>query len=40
MRLMIANANLIVTASDGDLLVGIARSMSDFGYVTYLSDLA
>ena len=40
MRLMIANANLIVTAWEGDLLVGIARSMSDFTYATYLSDLA
>ena len=28
------------TAWDGDLLVGIARSMSDWVYATYLSDLA
>jgi predicted N-acetyltransferase YhbS len=40
MRLMLANANLVVTAWDSDLLVGIARSMSDFSYATYLSDLA
>src|SRR5262245_27792319 len=40
MSLMLANANLIVTAWDGELLVGIARSMSDFSYATYLSDLA
>ena len=40
MRLMLQNANLVVTAWDGDLLVGIARSMSDFCYATYLSDLA
>jgi predicted N-acetyltransferase YhbS len=40
MRLMLANANLVVTAWDGDLLVGIARSLSDFSYATYLSDLA
>src|SRR6185436_1345481 len=40
MRLMIANANLIVTSWEGNLLVGIARSMSDFSYATYLSDLA
>lgn len=40
MRLMVANANLVVTAWDGELLVGIARSVSDFSYVTYLSDLA
>src|SRR5580765_1480974 len=40
MRLMLANANLVVTAWDGELLVGIARSLSDFSYATYLSDLA
>ncbi len=40
MREMLANANLVVTAWDGDLLVGIARSLSDFSYATYLSDLA
>ena len=40
MRLMLANANLVVTAWDGGLLVGIARSVSDFSYATYLSDLA
>ena len=37
---MLRNANLVVTAWDGDVLVGIARSVSDFSYVTYLSDLA
>jgi len=40
MRLMLANANLVVTAWEGELLVGIARSVSDFSYATYLSDLA
>jgi len=40
MRCMLQNANLTVTAWDGDLLVGIARSLSDFSYATYLSDLA
>jgi GNAT superfamily N-acetyltransferase len=40
MALMLHNANLVVTAWDGDLLVGIARSLSDFSYATYLSDLA
>ncbi|HEU6447040.1 MAG TPA: GNAT family N-acetyltransferase [Verrucomicrobiae bacterium] len=40
MKLMLQNANLVVTAWDGDLLVGIARSVSDFCYATYLSDLA
>jgi predicted N-acetyltransferase YhbS len=40
MAAMLRHANLIVTAWDGDLLVGIARSLSDFVYCTYLSDLA
>ena len=39
MAAMIANANLVITAWDGDLLVGIARSLSDFSCVTYLLDL-
>jgi GNAT superfamily N-acetyltransferase len=37
---MLANANLIVTAWDGDTLVGISRSLTDFVYATYLADLA
>jgi predicted N-acetyltransferase YhbS len=37
---MLRHANLVITAWDGDLLVGIARSFTDFSYVTYLSDLA
>lgn len=40
MRQMLERANLVVTAWDGDQLVGIARSLSDFAYCTYLSDLA
>jgi predicted N-acetyltransferase YhbS len=40
MAAMLHNANLVVTAWDADLLVGIARSVSDFSYATYLSDLA
>jgi predicted N-acetyltransferase YhbS len=40
MKLMLQNANLVVTAWDGEQLVGIARSVSDFSYATYLSDLA
>jgi predicted N-acetyltransferase YhbS len=40
MELMLRNANLVVTAWDEELLVGIARSVSDFSYATYLSDLA
>lgn len=40
MRAMIEGANLVVTAWDGPRLVGIARSLSDFAYCTYLSDIA
>ena len=37
---MLANANLVVTAWDGELLVGISRALTDFSFATYLSDLA
>ena len=37
---MLANSNLIVSAWCGEDLVGIARSVSDFHYCCYLSDLA
>ncbi|WP_030677914.1 GNAT family N-acetyltransferase [Streptomyces rimosus] len=38
---MLAGANLVVTArTDDGRLIGIARSMTDGSYVTYLSDLA
>jgi predicted N-acetyltransferase YhbS len=39
-KLMCQNANLIVTARKDGLLVGVARSITDFVYCTYLSDLA
>ena len=37
---MIDNSNLLVTAWDGEKLVGVARALSDFSYCCYLSDLA
>jgi predicted N-acetyltransferase YhbS len=37
---MCENASLIVTARKDGKLVGIARSLTDFIYCTYLSDLA
>jgi ribosomal protein S18 acetylase RimI-like enzyme len=37
---MYKHANLIISAWDGDKLVGISRSLTDFSYVAYLSDLA
>ncbi|MBZ2188821.1 GNAT family N-acetyltransferase [Alcanivorax sp. JB21] len=40
MQGMLANSNLVVSAWDGALLIGIARSVTDFHYACYLSDLA
>ena len=37
---MLANADIIITARDGQQLVGVSRAISDFSYCTYLSDLA
>jgi len=37
---MCENANLIVTARLDEKLIGVARSINDFTYCTYLSDLA
>jgi GNAT superfamily N-acetyltransferase len=40
MASMVRNANLIVTCRVDGELVGLARGISDFAYVTYLSDIA
>jgi ribosomal protein S18 acetylase RimI-like enzyme len=40
LKKMLDNANLIVTALDGDKLVGIARALTDFSFCCYLSDIA
>lgn len=37
---MLKNSNLLITARDKKKIVGIARSMTDFHYACYLSDLA
>lgn len=37
---MVENSNLTVTAWDDEKLIGVARSMTDFHYACYLSDLA
>lgn len=37
---MIEHANLMVTAWDGEQLVGVARALTDFSWCCYLSDLA
>ncbi|MBB5441364.1 N-acetylglutamate synthase-like GNAT family acetyltransferase [Pedobacter sp. AK017] len=39
-RNMYENANLIVTAWDDNILVGVSRALTDFSYCCYLSDLA
>lgn len=37
---MLKNANLLITAWQGEALVGVARSVTDFAFCCYLSDLA
>lgn len=37
---MLAHANLLITAWHGEVVVGLARSVTDFHYCCYLSDLA
>ena len=39
-RRMVENANLIVCAREDGRLVGLARSVTDFAYCCFLSDLA
>ena len=40
LRLMLEHANVLITAWDGDRLVGISRALTDFSFCCYLSDLA
>ncbi len=37
---MLVNADVIVTARSGQLLVGVSRAITDFSFCTFLSDLA
>lgn len=37
---MYSNSNLVISAWHEEILVGISRSLTDFCYVCYLSDLA
>ncbi len=37
---MLDNSNLVISAWDGEELIGIARSITDYNYCCYLSDLA
>jgi len=37
---MLRHADIVLTARDGDRLVGVSRAITDFAYCCYLSDLA
>ena len=37
---MLEHGNLIITARENNVLIGVARSLTDFQYCTYLSDIA
>ncbi|MBV8358126.1 MAG: GNAT family N-acetyltransferase [Deltaproteobacteria bacterium] len=37
---MLRHADIVITARDGERLVGISRAITDFAYCCYLSDLA
>ena len=37
---MYTNSNLVLSAWKSDHLIGVARSLTDFSYCCYLSDLA
>lgn len=40
LQAMLDHADILWTAWEGDVLVGVARSITDFSYCCYLSDLA
>jgi GNAT superfamily N-acetyltransferase len=40
MEAMLRNADIVLTARFAQRLIGISRSITDFAYATYLSDLA
>lgn len=40
MKRMLINANLVVSAWEKTVLVGVARCFTDYAWVCYLSDLA
>jgi predicted N-acetyltransferase YhbS len=37
---MLRHADIVVTARDGERLIGVSRAVTDFAYCCYLSDLA
>lgn len=40
LRKMLEHGNLIITARDNGRLIGVSRSLTDYAFCTYLSDLA
>lgn len=40
MKKMLSHSNLFVTAWQDEILIGLARSLTDWGFCCYLSDLA
>ena len=40
MRGMLKNADIVITAVENEKIIGVARSVTDFHYCCYLSDLA
>lgn len=39
-RKMLEHGNVLITAWDGAILVGVSRALTDFSFCCYLSDLA
>jgi GNAT superfamily N-acetyltransferase len=37
---MLQHGNILITAWENDLLIGVSRALSDFSFCCYLSDLA
>ncbi len=40
MKKMLDHADILITAWDGELLVGVSRAHTDFSFCCYLADLA
>jgi predicted GNAT superfamily acetyltransferase len=40
MEKMLQHGNIIITAWQNDLLIGVSRALTDFSFCCYLSDLA
>jgi GNAT superfamily N-acetyltransferase len=40
LQLMLDHGNVLITAWDGEKLVGVSRALTDFSFCCYLSDLA